>query len=1074
MRALAVRRRRRSTASPARRRARGAPRAGGGRLRGRAGADRARGGAPRLAAGAGLAASPPLGAGCATRRVLRDLASARPGRRRRSRPGRSCPVKWFVERLLRPAALEPDPEPMVRGDLAHRVLEDTLRALSRRRPAHARAPRRGPRAAARRARRARRRRADLAQPRAPARGAAAPGGRPAALPRARRPRPARPSRRASSSCASAAPEDPLGPAELAGGELRLQGRIDRIDVSADGDEAIVYDYKGKSAPPQARWIEDAQPPGRPLPARAAAAARASRPVGGLYQPLGRDDDGRPRGLLLDGADPGLDERRRRTAWRPRTFEALLAEVLDAALRGGAPACAPGALEPRPDLVRVPRRLRAPDHLPLRGGLGVTRAFTPEQREAIARRDGRPLLLGQRRLGQDVGAGRALRRARSSRTACAPAGSWPSRSPRRRRASCARACAPACSSSATARRRARPRPRGSRPSTASARGSCARTRSPPGLDPGFAVLDEADGPRRCAPGLRGARWPTSSAGRPRADALDLAAGLRRRPRCSAWSSPRTTSCAARGQTRPALPARRAPADLDAARAELRARVRGVRGRARGRRAPARRSTRRARRSRPAARALDGRRAPSHPTGAKVGAQRRRAARRPLPTPTARRCEAYARRARRSPRRPGAGAARRAAGALRRRLRGGQARPRRRRLRRPRAARARPAGPRARHRRRLRASASSGSWSTSSRTPTPLQLELLELARRATTPARSATSCSRSTPSAMPTSRSSARAASAWRPRAGPRRWRPTSARARRSCGALNGAFGAMHEHWVEPCARARDDAPGAGAAGRAAGHRRRRLERRRARRAGRRAAGRQRGQAGRGAARGPARRRARARRGRRAARRRRARCARRPTWASTSARWSCAGLPTLAAGGSGWWARQQIRDLCHLPRRAGQPARRGGAARAAGLADGRACRPTPWPCSRSARASGAMTLLGGRSRRGALTLAPEDARRLAAFRAWFAGERERAPRLGLDEVLAARRAAHAATTCTCSRCRAARGGWPTSTSCCAWRPPTRRATGATCAASSTWPPPSSRPRRASPTRRSSSAASTRCA
>ena len=35
---------------------------------------------------------------------------------------------------------------------------------------------------------------------------------------------------------------------------------------------------------------------------------------------------------------------------------------------------------------------------------------------------------------------------------------------------------------------------------------------------------------------------------------------------------------------------------------------------------------------------------------------------------------------------------------------------------------------------------------------------------------------------------------------------------------------------------------------------------------------------------------------------------------------------------------------------------------------------------------------------ALTLAPEDARRLAAFRAWFAGERERAPRLGLDEVL----------------------------------------------------------------------------
>ena len=41
------------------------------------------------------------------------------------------------------------------------------------------------------------------------------------------------------------------------------------------------------------------------------------------------------------------------------------------------------------------------------------------------------------------------------------------------------------------------------------------------------------------------------------------------------------------------------------------------------------------------------------------------------------------------------------------------------------------------------------------------------------------------------------------------------------------------------------------------------------------------------------------------------CAQRPRWASTSARWSWPGCPTLAAGGSGWWGRQQIRDLCHL-------------------------------------------------------------------------------------------------------------------------------------------------------------------
>jgi hypothetical protein len=41
-----------------------------------------------------------------------------------------CPVKWFVERLLKPDGLEPDPEQLARGNLAHRVLEHALRRLS--------------------------------------------------------------------------------------------------------------------------------------------------------------------------------------------------------------------------------------------------------------------------------------------------------------------------------------------------------------------------------------------------------------------------------------------------------------------------------------------------------------------------------------------------------------------------------------------------------------------------------------------------------------------------------------------------------------------------------------------------------------------------------------------------------------------------------------------------------------------------------------------------------------------------------------------------------------------------------
>jgi ATP-dependent helicase/DNAse subunit B len=40
-----------------------------------------------------------------------------------------CPVKWLVERQLRPLALEPDPEQMVRGRYAHEVLELTFSRL---------------------------------------------------------------------------------------------------------------------------------------------------------------------------------------------------------------------------------------------------------------------------------------------------------------------------------------------------------------------------------------------------------------------------------------------------------------------------------------------------------------------------------------------------------------------------------------------------------------------------------------------------------------------------------------------------------------------------------------------------------------------------------------------------------------------------------------------------------------------------------------------------------------------------------------------------------------------------------
>ncbi len=43
-----------------------------------------------------------------------------------------CPVKWFVARMLRAEDLDPEPEPLARGSLAHAALKDTLEGLRER------------------------------------------------------------------------------------------------------------------------------------------------------------------------------------------------------------------------------------------------------------------------------------------------------------------------------------------------------------------------------------------------------------------------------------------------------------------------------------------------------------------------------------------------------------------------------------------------------------------------------------------------------------------------------------------------------------------------------------------------------------------------------------------------------------------------------------------------------------------------------------------------------------------------------------------------------------------------------
>ncbi len=258
----------------------------------------------------------------------------------------SCPVRWFVERLLRPEGLDPDPEAILRGALTHCVLEAVVRGLiettgSGRLDAAALPAAREMAAAAierfegteemtmsrdpsRQRAMQRRLRADVLRY---LDHAAASGSQlaPAML-----------------EVEFGGPEDAHGPLELPGG-VRLRGRIDRIDTAADGS-ALVYDYKGRVAVESAHWRSRRKYQAA-LYVLAARDVLGLDPVGGLYQPIG-GRDARARGLLLADADPGLAVVRNDR--KPREeFDEIVDGVLEDVLATVAELRA-GALAPRPD------------------------------------------------------------------------------------------------------------------------------------------------------------------------------------------------------------------------------------------------------------------------------------------------------------------------------------------------------------------------------------------------------------------------------------------------------------------------------------------------------------------------------------------------------------------------------------------------------------------------------------------------------------------------------------------------------------------------------------------------------
>lgn len=245
----------------------------------------------------------------------------------------ACGVRWLVEALLRPKALEPDADALRRGSLAHAVLEETLRGLMERPGSAALSPETLPAAL------------DVLQAVVARRGASGRwrGTGEQTMLRAVAADAERYLREEAATGPAFAPahlewsfggdQDAAAALVLADG-TRVSGRVDRIDIA--GRRAIVRDYKHRTVHPAAKWLSD----GRLQAGLYALAAREHlglEPVAAVYQPLAGPEL-RPRGILRDDVDGARFDA---DVLSDADFEATLAAVAEAAtdaaraLRSGA-------------------------------------------------------------------------------------------------------------------------------------------------------------------------------------------------------------------------------------------------------------------------------------------------------------------------------------------------------------------------------------------------------------------------------------------------------------------------------------------------------------------------------------------------------------------------------------------------------------------------------------------------------------------------------------------------------------------------------------------------------------------
>lgn len=261
-----------------------------------------------------------------------------------------CPVKWLVDKELQPEALEPKPDYFARGSYAHAVLERTLTRMREEQGSARLSEANLPVARGLLAEVVESERSKFTLARSTATADAVSRRVHADLERYL-------THAAHAPSGATEPthfELPFGmgeeakpPLELAGGEVKVRGFVDRIDVDSEAGAAIVHDYKSGSSAPRyygSNWEGERQLQVA-LYMLFVQRVMGHEPRAGVYQPL-RGGELRGRGIARAGA-PGADE-----AYLPRDLRsreeisALLAEAEERAV-GLARRLRAGELTPQP-------------------------------------------------------------------------------------------------------------------------------------------------------------------------------------------------------------------------------------------------------------------------------------------------------------------------------------------------------------------------------------------------------------------------------------------------------------------------------------------------------------------------------------------------------------------------------------------------------------------------------------------------------------------------------------------------------------------------------------------------------